>query len=185
MPNEPSGPSTGKGELVQVGKVVKALGLKGWVVAAPMTAGSDLLEHVDAVVVESKGVRRTVKVLDTNGEGSGTRLTLEGVKDRTAAEALVGATLWLAREDFPETSDDEAWLDDLLGLPVVDRTGAPLGTVVDLESSPMQEWLVVQAPQGHVLVPFTEPLVDVQDDRIVVDAPPGLFDPSLAVSERE
>jgi ribosomal 30S subunit maturation factor RimM len=62
---------------------------------------------------------------------------------------------------------------------VVSPAGEKLGQVVDFEDGGMQAWLVVETAKGRSLVPFTEPLmrVDEESERIVLDAPEGLLDP--------
>lgn len=167
-------------ELVEVGRIAKPHGLKGALIVQTLTPGSDLLLDVETLVLEIAGKRVEMKVRDASGEGSGVRLFLSGVPDRTAAEKVVGAKVFVRRDQFPE-DDDGVWIDALIGWPVVSKSGESLGKVVEFESSPMQEWLVVEGAAGRTLVPFTEPLCVVEDDRVVVDAPPGLFDFAEAV----
>jgi 16S rRNA processing protein RimM len=126
------------------------------------------LAGVDAVTLAS--------VRDHNGT---LLLAFEEVGDRTAAEALRGATL---EADVPaETGDPEAWYDhQLVGLRVVDPSGGVLGEVVAVEHPPAQDLLVVRRPTGSDrLVPFVGaivPTVDVAGGVVIVDAPPGLLD---------
>jgi len=173
--------SEGGAELVVVGRVAKPHGLKGALIIHPATAGSRLLLEVDTLVLDTGGKRLEMSIRDASGEGSGVRLFLSGVPDRTAAERVVGASVLVRRDQFPDDTDDGHWVDSLLGLPVTSKAGEALGRVVDFESSPLQDWLVVEGPKGRALVPFTEPLVSVEPpegapERVVVDAPPGLFD---------
>lgn len=162
----------------QVGRVVKAHGLKGAVIVVPATAGSDVLLDVDSVTLEQAGRRDRRRILDGSADGRGLRLQLEGVATRDAAEALVGATLWLTADELPAPAEGELYFAEIAGFPAVSPQGEPLGTVVDLESAPGQEWLVVERDGRRHLVPFVERLVTIEKDarRVVVDAPEGLFD---------
>ncbi len=164
--------------LEAVGRLVRAHGLKGAVVARPASDGSDVLLQVEQVVVEHAGERTRRRVRAARRLGRQVLLELEGIEDRTRAESLVGAALLLSSDELPPPAEGEIYRRDLVGLEVVGKDGQRYGTVVDLESSPAQEWLLVDCGGREVLVPFTEGLVtvDLPAGRVVVDAPEGLFE---------
>jgi 16S rRNA processing protein RimM len=108
------------------------------------------------------------------------------VADRTAAESLVKAILWVD-QDPDEAAEPDAWYDhQLVGLDVV-RDGATVGVIDRLEHLPAQDLLVVMVDdpstgagqRREVLVPFVRaivPEVDVDAGRVVVTPPEGLFE---------
>jgi 16S rRNA processing protein RimM len=106
------------------------------------------------------------------------------VADRSAAESLVKAILWVD-QDPDEAAEPDAWYDhQLVGLDVV-RDGRTIGVIDRLEHLPAQDLLVVKVGdpstgQHHeVLVPFVKaivPEVDVEQRRVVVTPPDGLFE---------
>jgi 16S rRNA processing protein RimM len=102
-----------------------------------------------------------------------------GVTDRTAAESLVKAILWVD-QDPDEPAEADAWYDhQLVGLDVV-RDGETVGVIDRLEHLPAQDLLVVKVDDREVLVPFVRalvPEVDVERRRVVVTPPEGLFEP--------
>lgn len=108
-------------------------------------------------------------------------LGFEQAGDRSAAEALRNTRLLVAEED---EGDDDAWYEeDLVGVPVVDPSGERIGEVSALHVRPAQDLLEVRLLDGRVgLVPFVADLVPSVEEgpdgveRVVVDAPPGLFD---------
>ena len=74
----------------------------------------------------------------------------------------------------PIEDPDVLWVHDLIGAPVVDLDGTALGTVESVLENPASDLLVLE---DESLVPLTF-FVEQRDDRtIVVDPPPGLFDP--------
>ena len=96
-------------------------------------------------------------------------LRLLGVDDRSGAEALRGADLFVARSAAPALDDGEYWAEDLRGCRVVAADGRELGVVDDLRALPSCEVLEV----GELLVPMVADAViaiDVAARRIVVDA---------------
>jgi len=101
---------------------------------------------------------------------------LDGVRDRNAADALRGAELFVRRADFP-AEEGELYLVDLIGAPVVDEAGAPLGTVEGFSDNGAQPLVsVARAGAPSVLVPWVPAIVRSADKTRVVLAPPaGLF----------
>ena len=106
---------------------------------------------------------------------------VEGVTDRTAAEALTGAVLHASVDPGERSEEPDTYFDhQLVGLAVRDRQGGLLGRVADVLHAPAQDLLVVERPGGaRTLVPFVRaivPVVDTAAGELVVDPPAGLFD---------
>ncbi|MDO5026134.1 MAG: ribosome maturation factor RimM [Trueperella sp.] len=98
--------------------------------------------------------------------------------DRTAAEALRGARLVIESDE--DDAEADAWFPhELIDLEVLDPEGYELGTVTGLEPMPGHDLLVVREPDGVITrVPFVSAIVkevDLEDNCVVVDPPPGLF----------
>jgi len=100
----------------------------------------------------------------------------QDIDDRTAAEALKGARIFIPRSSFPTAGDDEYYWVDLIGLEVVNREGLSLGRVQDLLSTGPQTVLVLAYEQeGKALermIPFVSAYIDQVDlpgKRITVD----------------
>nr|WP_202107038.1 ribosome maturation factor RimM [Agromyces seonyuensis] len=102
----------------------------------------------------------------------------DGVDDRTAAESLIKAILWMDA-DPDEPAEPDAWYDhQLKGLKIV-RDGAEIGHVLRVEHLPAQDLLIVAHQGGEVMVPFVSaivPEVDLESGTITVTPPMGLFE---------
>jgi 16S rRNA processing protein RimM len=102
---------------------------------------------------------------------------VDGVNDRTAAEALKKTELFIERDQLPAPEEDEFYHSDLEGLEAVTVSGETIGKVVgvfDFGAGPVVEI------SGNVMVPFTRaavPEVDIESGRLVIDPPDGLFEP--------
>jgi 16S rRNA processing protein RimM len=111
----------------------------------------------------------------------------EGVDDRSAAEELVRAILWIDQDAAVSPAEDDAWYDhQLVGLEVV-RDDEVVGRVARVDHLPAQDLLIVTAGEREILVPFVKaivPEVDVAAGRVVVTPPPGLFE-DLAADDDE
>lgn len=161
-----------------VGVIGKALGLKGEVFVRPDPDVAHEFSAGDTFVVE--GDRELVVAASRSHSG---RLVLRftGVETREDADDLRGLVLEVPREAI--TLDEDAfWNDDLLGREVVDDHGELVGVLEATMDGAAHDYLVVARPDGaEVLIPAVAELVDVQPERIVVTAIPGLLD----VDERD
>lgn len=178
MTSPPTQPGNDQDDRVLLGRAVRAHGLRGEVVIRPATPGSDTLLELEELDMEQNGSWRRIRVLRARPQKGAIVLTLEDVVDRTAAENLVGATFHVHRDELPPPEEGEFYVDDLIGLSVVDPEGRVLGTVSGFQDGGLQSWLEVDVQGETRLVPFTEPLIRVEFDegRIVVDAPEGLLE---------
>jgi 16S rRNA processing protein RimM len=161
--------------LVPIGKVVRAVGLDGWV----GVAGTDgALGRLRRVALRRRGQEAAErKVVQARPQGKVWAVRLEGVADRDAAEALVGSEVLAWREDLGEAGEGFHFWADLEGLPVVTAAGEELGRVEELYVTGGVDVLVVRGAGGERLVPLAPYVtVDTEARRVVVDAPPGLLD---------
>ncbi len=161
--------------LVRIGKVVRAVGLKGHL----GVAGSDgALAELEAVSLRLPGAepdRRRIE--EARPQGRLWAVKVEGISDRTAAEGLVGAEVLVAQEELPEAGEGRLLWADLEGLEVVTVAGALVGRVTGLYETGAVDVLVVTGPRGEKLVPLAPYVeVDRQARRIVVDPPEGLLE---------
>ncbi|MGD8167418.1 ribosome maturation factor RimM [Herbiconiux sp. P16] len=103
----------------------------------------------------------------------------KGVPDRSAAEGLVKAILWIDLDEAAEEPEDDAWYDhQLIGLRVM-RDDQQVGTVRLVEHMPAQDLLIVKTSAGDVMVPFVKaivPSVDLETGIVTVTPPAGLFE---------
>jgi len=103
----------------------------------------------------------------------------EGVTDRTTAESLVKAILWIDLDAGAQSAEEDAWYDhQLVGLDVL-RDGASVGRVARVDHLPAQDLLIVKTTAGEVMVPFVKaivPAVDVEAGTLTVTPPAGLFE---------
>lgn len=125
--------------------------------------------------VEDEAGQRRFRLKVTGAAKGVVIATLEGVRDRNAAEAMKGIRLYVPRERLPQPDDDEFYLSDLIGLRVELAGGEAFGTVRTVYDFGAGDVLEVARPDGRLeMLPFTKacvPVVDVAGGRLVV-APP-------------
>lgn len=179
---------------LRVGRLVKAHGLKGALKLELYTDDPDGRFVPGAVFTlqvpeASPWHGKTVTVREFRWMNSHPVVFFDDVDDRSAAESIVRAILWIDQDESAPAEDD-AWFDhQLVGLDVI-RDGESVGRVIRVDHLPAQDLLIVRpigAIDAEVLVPFVAaivPEVDVAGGRVVVTPPAGLFEP-LADDEDE
>ena len=146
--------------------VAGAHGVKGEVRLKLFSEGVESLSRHDRLFVG--GVERKVEAIRAASSGAIARI--DGVKDRSAAEALRGSLVEVDRSALPPLEDGEYYHADLIGLAAFDRDGTEVGTVVGIENYGAGDLLEVEFPGGkRSLIPFKPGIAEFDGDRILLD----------------
>ena len=180
-------------DAIEVGRIVDAWGLQGGFKVQPFSAEPQALFSSRRWFLKAPEVPspkpgavaarppRLLKITEAREQGALVVVRAQEVPDRNAAEALKGARVFVSRQSFPTAKDGEYYWIDLIGLSVVNREGAVLGTVADLLDTGAHCVLRVQRPdaapgakgdEAERLIPFVDAYVDAVDlpgRRITVD----------------
>lgn len=168
---------------LRVGRLTKAHGLKGALKLELFTDDPDKRFTPGAVFTlqvptSSPWHGKTLTLAELrwyNGQPVG---FFEGIADRTGAESLVKAILWIDQQP-DEPDEPDAWYDfQLVGLRAL-RDGVEVGTVARVEHFPAQDLLVIATGERDVLVPFVNaivPTVDIAAGTVTITPPAGLFE---------
>jgi len=159
---------------VELGRIGGPFGVKGWVKVRSYTDPPEgLLGYRHWLVRQGAGERIERRVLDGQSHGSGLVVRLDGIASRTAASALSGAVVEVARAALPPAGERQFYRADLIGLQVRNLEGVCLGVVEHFLDAPGNAVMVVQG-EGQHWVPATPRhlcKVDVDAGWIVVDWP--------------
>ena len=114
------------------------------------------------------GVERKLQSVRSGPSGAVARV--EGVGDRSAAEALRGSLVEVERSALPPLEEGEYYHADLIGLDCFDRDGNSVGRVVAVENYGAGDLLEVEMPEGKSsLIPFRPGIADLDGERILLD----------------
>lgn len=180
-------PAQGPGSL-RVGRLTKPHGLKGGIKLELYTDNPELRfapgETFQVQVPEqSPWFGRSVTIRELRWFNGVPVAFFDEVADRTAAEGIVRAILWIDESTALESVEENAWYHhQLVGLEVrrpVELGSELLGTVAEVQHFPAQDLLAIKTVRGQVLVPFVEeivPSVDLEAGIVTVTPPTGLFE---------
>jgi 16S rRNA processing protein RimM len=105
--------------------------------------------------------------------------TLEGIRDRNAAEILRGVELYVPRDRMPPVEEGEYFVEDLIGMEVFSQEGSALGTVKGVHEFGAGPILEIAFQDGREeLYSFSHanfPEVDVHARRIIFCPPDVLI----------
>lgn len=166
-----------KEELVPIGRITGAHGIRGEVKLAPYGP----LEGVQwgTVYIASRGKEPEPRKVISHRVHKGVFLVfLEGVPDRNTAETLAGCELFVAKSSLPETAEDEYYYADLVGMEVFTEEGKFVGKVENVFPTGGNDVLETYGPHGEVLIPAIESvivLVEPEKNRITVRLMEGLL----------
>jgi 16S rRNA processing protein RimM len=175
--------STLPADAIEVGRILDAWGVKGWVKVLPHSTEPEAMFAAKNWFLQVPEARfrpgftafsGTVSIaIDECKVHSDTVVAkIAALEDRNAAEALRGARIFLPRSSFPKASEDEYYWVDLIGLQVVNREGVNLGTVRDLMTTGPHSVLCVEfqvlaedgiSATAERMIPFVTAYVDTVD----------------------
>ena len=146
-------------DLIQVGRVAGAFGVRGEVRITSFTAEPLALLDYKALKREDGSPGLTL----TSGRVAkgGVVVRAKEVETRDQAEALRGLKLYIDRAALPAPDEDEFYVTDLIGLAVVTADGEALGTVKSVQDFGAGDLLEITPPEGGAswYLPFTREAV--------------------------
>ncbi|MFF4232571.1 ribosome maturation factor RimM [Streptomyces sp. NPDC001820] len=170
-----------------VARIGRAHGIKGEVNVEVRTDEPELRLGPGAVLATDPATAGPLTIETGRVHSGRLLLRFEGVRDRSAAEALRN-TLLIAEVDPEQLPEDpeEFYDHQLMDLDVVLADGTEIGRISDISHLPSQDLFIVERPDGsEAMIPFVEEIVteiDLENQRAVIDPPPGLIDESQAES---
>ena len=160
-----------------LGVITGAMGIRGEVRIRTFTERAEDIAAYGPLTDETGA--QSFTLVDLRPIKGGIAARVEGIQDRTAAEALKGTQLCVARDALPDSEGDEFYHTDLLGMRVVTVNGEEFGRVLALHDFGAGDVLEIERMDGPPLVvPFTRdtvPEIDTDKGHLVLIPPPGLL----------
>ena len=119
-------------DAIEVGRVLDAWGIKGWLKILSHSADAQALfssrrwflkPSEKALPGKPHVVPPVLKILSVRDHADGIVAQAEGIADRNGAEALKGARIFVSRSTFPDAGEDECYWVDLIGMSIINKDG--------------------------------------------------------------
>jgi 16S rRNA processing protein RimM len=169
------------GDLVVIGEVTRAHGLRGEVRVTPHTDRPQRFEGLTECVLwqPASDARTLHRIAGVRWQSQAVLLALVGCDTPEAASALVGWLVALPRAQALPPPPGHAYPWQLIGCRVVTEDGSFVGEMSGIEPSPAHDlWVVRGAGREHLIpaVPEIVREVDLDAKRVVIRPPEGLLE---------
>lgn len=162
-------------DLLLVGKLGAAYGIKGWLHIHSFTDPIDNLFEYSPWFIKRNNAWVEIEFDDAKVHNQGTVAHIKGCDDRTSAQRLTGAEIAVPRDILPQSDNDAFYFKDLEGLTVITKQGVNLGNVDHLFETGANDVMVVKGDKRR-LIPFLmqQTVLDVNltSKQITVDWDP-------------
>jgi len=160
---------------IEVGRIVGAYGVKGWLKLLSYTAEPHkILTYQPWRFRRKSGEIENPDVCDTKAYGDGFIIHLAGCDSRELAEPWTGTHIEVPATVLPPLEPGEYYWAQLIGLAVETADGRALGHVKELLGTGANDVLVVDGDRERLIpyIPTVIQRVEADQGRIVVDWDP-------------
>lgn len=159
---------------VLIGQITGTFGIKG---ELKVYSESDFVEYrfrKNAKIYLSDNIEYTVSSSRTH-KGN-VLITINDINDINLVLDKVGMKIYAPSDDEPPLNDEEYYVDDLVGLKVINQHDENIGTVKDVIEIPSGYLLeIIDDKDNRFLLPFVdEYITEITDDSIIINEIEGI-----------
>lgn len=162
--------------MIKIGEVVNVVGLKGELKIYPYSENKERFETLKTVYFDDA----QVKIEKVRYKDNLVILKIQGVEDRTSAEACRGKEVFMNDEDLEVLPEGTYYIKDILGFMVEDKSHGIIGTLKDVRDNGAQNLFIIETTNGgELLVPAVEQFftgVDLNRNVVLVDLIEGMYE---------
>lgn len=159
---------------VLLGEITGVHGIRGDVLVRAYTATPEAIASYGPLTDQSGTKTFSLTVVRVTEKGIVAKIN--GITDRTAAEALRGTKLFITRDQLPKPEAAEYYHADLVGLNAVSENGDELGKIISVQNFGAGDLLELKPLSGSAseFIPFEDewvPRVDLDAGIVVINRP--------------
>jgi 16S rRNA processing protein RimM len=161
-----------------IGRVVRAHGLRGELSVAVLTEFPERFKTTEWVYLGNEYEATPYRLKSFRWHKQNVLLTLEGLSDRTQAEALQGQFVQVPLTEAVPLPEGSYYLYQVIGLQVQATTGEILGQIADILETGANDVYVVKQADREVLLPAIPEVIkqiDLERGVVVVQVIDGLI----------
>jgi 16S rRNA processing protein RimM len=170
--------SSTSNEMISLGRISAAYGIKGWVKVYSYTDPIDNITSYHPWYFKRNGGWEEIEVLESRQQGKGMVAQLANCETRNDAEDLIGTEIAVPASLLAELDDGEYYWNQLQGLAVLNTENQRFGVVHHLLETGANDVIVVQADEASIdaqerLIPYLVGKViksiDLGRSEIIID----------------
>lgn len=168
-------------QLFEIGSVQRTHGVNGEIQVNWTNDFNPDENKLESVFIEIDGIPIPFFITSLRNKGQASSLLkLEDIGSIVSADELVGNRILSTQTSLLQNSEDEIYLEDLVGYQLIDQKGVLLGSIESHEDYAGNTVFVVKHATGkEVVVPVTPELVtevDEENRHVIMIIPEGLVD---------
>ena len=167
-------------ERVAIGKILRAWGVGGELLIAPLCEDLKRYSQVEKVfILDADAKEKPYGIKRSRIFQGKVLLQLEGSDNRTKAEGLTGKYLEIDKKDVPLLTEGCYYVFDLVNCQVLSLNGKKIGEVKEVLLFPANPILSVRKGKKEYLIPFVKEVVkkiDLEKRFIWIEPIEGLLD---------
>ena len=149
--------------LIPIGKVLKAHGLKGELKISLFDISSKiLLEGVNLWFYKDNSYQN-YKLEKLRGSSKNIIVKLSEINDRNNVVAFLNKKIFLSKNDYPEPDENNYHLSDLINLEIFDENNNSYGFVCDAIKLPGNNVLIFKYENKEIMVPIVDYFIELFD----------------------
>jgi 16S rRNA processing protein RimM len=167
-----------KKDVVLIGKIVGAHGLKGTCRIQSYAESLEIFESGTALLVSSPdGSENRYEIDWIKSHSRGALLSLKEVTGVDQAKSLIGSELYIEKAELPKLESGTYYWFDLIGVNVYSADDRYIGRLDSIIETGANDVYVVKNADKEILVPALESVVrsiDIESKKMRVELPEGL-----------
>lgn len=166
-------------DLISVGEIIKAQGIRGEVKVIPHTDNPNRFDQIQRVFFKDAAEWRELKIESYRRLREFILLKFLGIDDLTAATALGRGLMMIPRSERPELSNGRYYYDQIEGLKVFTTGGKYLGVIVRILETGANDVYIIKDGPKETLIPALKSVIkeiDLKQTRMLVEPLPGLLE---------
>jgi 16S rRNA processing protein RimM len=165
--------------LINIGRVIRSQGKSGELRVKFYVDKAIEFPELISLFIGEEGDVKEYRIESISAHGRAYHIKLAGVGSLPAADRLAGREVFIPKEQFRPSEEDEYYVFQLKGCAVLTREGEKIGIVADVQSAGSSVILVVDREGKEILIPFHSEIcteVDLMKKEILIDPPAGLLE---------
>ncbi len=166
--------------MLEIGQIVNTHGLRGEVKVVPWTDYPEDFEYIKNVTLKLRNEEKKLTIKKVKYQKNNIILTFAEVSKIEEAEFLKTGVLLTSRNELPELDEGVYYVADLIGIDVVEDTGAYVGKIKDvIKTGSNDVYIVARESKRDLLLPVIDDVVlnvDIDGKVATVHIMEGLDD---------
>ena len=151
-------------KLIPLGKVIKTHGIKGELKVSVYNQKSETLVDGLKVWFNIDNKFESYKLKTVRGSIKNTIIELDRIDCKNQASFLTNKELLVSRDDFPILKNkDDFYLNDLIGMKIVNNKDISYGIVIDILNFPSNDIFLIKFKGKEIMIPNIDNFIEFFD----------------------